>query len=398
MKTLAVLSNRAGAGATTLAFNLGWALAHSGFRVLLVDLDPQAELTARAGVGPDVDPRSSLPMLLSSGRGDGVPHALAPTLALLRSGIELSLVDDDLGSAWVRAQTGDESGRSETDRLGAAIDTVAQSWGADLVICDLGPTVGPLNRAAALRADRLVIPIVPDPSMAAGLASLGTALGRWRQQWHGISGEQRFAIAGYVLVQRPRGAHARPSASEVSAAFGEAIEPTSDPYLGTLKAYPGLHAMAREARAALFDLTGADGALGAHAYAVRDVWEQYAAIGSRVVDVIGLVDETLVDRAAQALYAAMTEGTLPAELDSLSSQTTIDIVEAVELESVQIERDGLRIRGSASVCVDLHWGDRRDSSEASMSFPFQFDVELDSSHESVGAVHELVVDTSSFYE
>jgi len=56
--------------------------------------------------------------------------------------------------------------------------------GADLILMDLGPNLGAINRAALIAADHVVIPLSPDLFSLQGLRNLGPTLRRWRAEWN----------------------------------------------------------------------------------------------------------------------------------------------------------------------------------------------------------------------
>lgn len=90
---------------------------------------------------------------------------------------------------------------------------------------------------------------------------------------------------------------------------------------------------------------------------------------------------------------------MPSELDQLSTRTQPQYVVDLELSSVEIDRDTVRVVGSATLDTLLEYagGEDRGGAEASMAFPFDFEVLLDRDLD-VEEVDKLKVDTSAFYE
>lgn len=391
MKILGFITPNADVGKTSLVFNLGWVLADSGFRVALLDLDPQASLTELAGGGCD-DPGSAFAALspLLAGHdalGDVDPLPLTPGLVLVRGHLELSTLDDQLATAW-GARTTENRARSLADGIARFIRQAGDDHDANVVLCDLGSNLGPLNHAIIEATDGIVVPLAPERCEAT-LRSLDVILQRWRAS---SSSSSKFIDLGFVFVGSPG------SARDRGAAPAAALRDRT--HLGTIQHYPGLAWISWTAHKPDVELTTADGAMGSHIQAVLDLRAQYEALATAVVSTAGLFDsDEFIQDVEQALSEAL-EDELPAELDALSSGTRVKGLADVELDRVEVRRGGLRATGSASVDTSLEWGggEPRDGFEASSSFPLRFDVDLDRSHETVTTIHRLEVDTSSFHE
>jgi chromosome partitioning protein len=107
MKTITVANHKGGCGKTTTAISIGAALAEQGYRVLLVDLDPQAHATLGLGIRPDnriksiyevlVHPKISVPAVVLNTRTTRMD--LIPSNMLL-SGAEIDL-NRMLGKEWI---------------------------------------------------------------------------------------------------------------------------------------------------------------------------------------------------------------------------------------------------------------------------------------------------------
>jgi hypothetical protein len=90
---------------------------------------------------------------------------------------------------------------------------------------------------------------------------------------------------------------------------------------------------------------------------------------------------------------------VPAELDGLSSHTYLDAVSDIDVSSIEVTADGIRVVGTGIVEVTLEYGggESRDGVSWEADFPFDFDVLLNHELE-ITEVHHLVCDTSSFDE
>jgi chromosome partitioning protein len=209
MKTITLFNNKGGVGKTSLVYHLSWMYAQQGLKVLAVDLDPQANLTSMF-LGEDIletlwpdgeHPNTVLGCLRPIIRGIGdlkAPHlqpvhaslSLYASLSLFDSGISLlvgdlglSAFEDKLSASWPLCNDRDESAFRVISAFHRMIVSAADQAGADVVIVDVGPNLGAINRAALIAADHVIIPLAPDLFSMQGLRNLGPTLRRWRTEW-----------------------------------------------------------------------------------------------------------------------------------------------------------------------------------------------------------------------
>lgn len=325
MKTIAFFNNKGGVGKTSLVYHLAWMFADHGIKTLAVDLDPQANLTAMfldeerlESLWPDGDHPDTLfgaiqPIL--RGIGDiAHPHVekIHPKLGLLPGDLGLSGFEDKLSEAWPRCQLRHE----DAFRTMTAFHRLIQQgteWGAELVLIDVGPNLGAINRAALIASDQVCLPLAPDLFSLQGLKNLGPKLRDWRQVWSDLLSKAPTDLSlpkgamqpiGYIVMQhgmldsRPVKAYKRwmdriPSVYRESV-LGEGNEtlPSSvaqDPYcLSLLKHYRSLMPMAMEARKPIFFLKSADGAIGAHIEAVKSCYTDFNKLASKIAAHAGI--------------------------------------------------------------------------------------------------------------
>lgn len=169
MKTVAIINQKGGSGKTTTAVCLAAALAESGWRVLVVDLDAQASATSWFGVRDD-DNRL-LEVLGSEGRledmvvSTGVPGVdLAPASHAL-SGIDRALATE-VGAELI---------------LRRCLDALP-SGRYDLVLLDCPPALGLLSISALAACDEVLVPVEAHVMALSGLASLTHTLDRVRSR------------------------------------------------------------------------------------------------------------------------------------------------------------------------------------------------------------------------
>ena len=333
MKTIAFFNNKGGVGKTSLVYHLAWMFADQGIPVLAVDLDPQANLTAMflnearlEEIWPEDDEHPGTiygavrPIL--RGLGDIAappveivnpnPGLFSTTAGLLPGDLGLSSFEDKLSDAWPRCHNSDEAAFRTMTAFHRLMEVTAKGW-AELILIDVGPNLGAINRAALIASDHVCLPLVPDLYSLQGLRNLGPALKSWRASWvelkpkapQGLSLPSGFMKpAGYVVMQhsmrdsRPVQAYQRwmdkiPRVYRTTV-LGEELPPevpgvSEDPNcLARLKYYRSLMPLAMEAHKPMFYLKPADGAIGAHVEAVRDCRDDFLELARRIGAAVGI--------------------------------------------------------------------------------------------------------------
>ncbi len=333
MKIITFFNNKGGVGKTSLVYHLSWMYAQQGLEVLAVDLDPQANLTSMfldedrlEALWPEGEhPETILGSLRPIIRGIGdikSPYlqqvssaaSLFPTgISLLAGDLGLSSFEDKLSASWPLCNDRDESAFRVISAFHRMVVKAAQQADADVVLVDVGPNLGAINRAALIATDHVVIPLAPDLFSMQGLRNLGPTLRRWRTEWNErVSKNPASDLplpagtmnpAGYVFMQhfardqRPVKAFDRwmqriPREYRVSVLDepdGERVQVDADPFcLAKLKHYRSLMPMAMEARKPMFLLKPADGAIGAHTYAVQDCLRDFQLLADKTASVCGV--------------------------------------------------------------------------------------------------------------
>lgn len=327
MISVAFFNNKGGVGKTSLVYHTAWMFAELGYRPLMVDLDPQSNLSSMALdeqrlelLWPDGDHPETLfgaVAPLFGGTGDvrqSHIEVLSNALGLLVGDLALSRIEDDLSTEWPRCLEGRERAFRVTTAFWRVIKEAADRHRADLVLIDVGPNLGAINRAAMVAASHVVVPVVPDLFSLQGLKNLGPTLRQWRKTWQqacdkvpssiGAIPAGQMTPAGYVLMQhaqrlgRPTKAYAKWQ-QRLPAAYRESVlgETTAssvatqiDPkQIQRIKHYRSLMPMAMEARKPMFDLSPADGAIGAHQTNVQQCHEDFQRLVQEIATRVGLV-------------------------------------------------------------------------------------------------------------
>lgn len=157
MHTCAVVSRKGGTGKTTTAANLGAALAARGRRVLLLDADPQANLTWHYGEDPEAGPTLADALL---GRSRSLPPG-----AVRRVGERLDLVAGSPELVDV-----DTKGEDAARFLGEVLALLPSAW--DLALLDTPPALAGLGVSALCAADSFLVTLLPDPFSLRGVPRL----------------------------------------------------------------------------------------------------------------------------------------------------------------------------------------------------------------------------------
>lgn len=336
---LTFFNNKGGVGKTSLVYHLAWMLSNIGYRVLACDLDPQANLTAaflneerlqslwdesdtaaasRSTIFECVKPLTEV--------GDLREPYLQPVflqqplkgdLKLIPGDLALAAFEDSLSTEWPNAMGSNNLYRPF--RILTAFSTIMQAGAAEMnasiILADVGPNLGAINRSALIASDYVVVPLGADLFSLRGLQNLGPTLKRWRQDWkrrrdnwnspdfplpkgnmkpigyimqqHGVRLER--PIKAYdKWVNRMPAEYARNLLGDNKGPYAKTPTEDAENSLATVKHYRSLVPMAQETRKPIFHLTTADGAFGSHAAAVRGAYKACKILAEKIVSRIGI--------------------------------------------------------------------------------------------------------------
>src|SRR5450755_2920926 len=326
---IAFFNNKGGVGKTSLVYHLAWMYADLGFRVVAADLDPQSNLTS-AFLGEDrlikLWPDGDHPETIF-GAVQPIQREIADfpaahleiindpsqssffngSIALLVGDLLLSGFEDNLSEAWPKCLDSDERSFRIMSAFWRITQKASTEQKADIILMDLGPNLGAINRSALIASDYVVVPLSPDLFSLQGLRNLGPTLRRWRSEW-----KKRLEMnpakdlplpaglmqpIGYIVLQhavrldRPVKAYDRWIA-RIPDEYREYVldEPTNskissqnDPNcLALLRNYRSLMPLAQEARKPMFSLKPADGAMGSHMQAVQSAYTDFNKLAGKI--------------------------------------------------------------------------------------------------------------------
>jgi chromosome partitioning protein len=246
-RVIAMCNQKGGVGKTTTTINLGAALAEYGRRVLLVDFDPQAALSAGMGVNPNELERTVYTLLTD--RGTDVREVLVPTRV---PGVDLLPANIDLSAAEV--QLVNEVAREQV--LARALRPVLDEY--DVVLIDCQPSLGLLTVNALTAAHGVVIPLETEFFALRGVALLVETIEKVTDRLN-----PRLEVDGILATMvDSRTLHSREVVARVVEAFGDLVFHTvitrtvkfpdasvaAEPITSYASAHPGAEAYRQLAR------------------------------------------------------------------------------------------------------------------------------------------------------
>ena len=323
---IAFFNNKGGVGKTSLVYHVAWMLSQLEVRVLVADLDPQGNLSAAflsderlEELWPEDGHQGTIfgaVHPLKRGVGDiecPLVEPITEYLGLIPGDMALSDFENDLSQAWPICLDGDERAFRVISALWRVIQTGAESHDAKVVLVDLGPNLGAINRAALISSTHVVVPLGSDLFSLQGLRNLGPSLRGWRKGWNDrllknpdvqlpLPKGEMLPI-GYIVMQnsvrrdRPVKSYEK-WIGRIPLTYrkyvlneddSDAPSVNADPHcFALLKHYRSLIPMSQEARKPIFLLRPADGALGAHTSAVRDAYSDFVNLTAGITKHAGV--------------------------------------------------------------------------------------------------------------
>ena len=207
-RIIAVANQKGGVGKTTTVLNLGAIAAEMGYKTLLVDLDPQAALTASLGLKPNQLEKSIYHLLLAKELDPEqvVVRGLRPNLDALPANPDLVRSDVELAHQIGREYLLQES-----------LFPLKPDY--DLILVDNGPSLGVLTINALTAADEVLIPLVCEYLALRGMGMLVDMVRQIREQTN-----PNLRILGVLIsMYDPKSLHSREVYDEAKRIFGKYV-------------------------------------------------------------------------------------------------------------------------------------------------------------------------------
>ncbi|MEO5348108.1 MAG: ParA family protein [Magnetococcus sp. YQC-3] len=221
LKIISVFNNKGGVGKTTLTFHVAHALATLQKKVLIIDADPQCNLTIYGidqekihDIWKDEDefidfgfdstnkkmssdeiknfnstPRSIHYLLKPTEEGTGDSEHLPPPLELNKflhlvpGRLSLHLFEEKIAQRWTDTYRGDPLSIRTVTKIRSLAETYSKKYNYDIVIIDTSPSLGSLNKVIISTVDGFFIPTFPDLFSLYGIKNIGKSLSKWKEEF-----------------------------------------------------------------------------------------------------------------------------------------------------------------------------------------------------------------------
>ncbi|WP_416041922.1 ParA family protein [Edwardsiella ictaluri] len=236
MKIISVFNNKGGVGKTTLTFHIAQSMCEMGYRVLMIDADPQCNLTiyslkqekiqrlwevrddfidsgfdsAKKKLSAEDfniisnEPRSLHYILQPTQEGTG-DHKILPPPVNLRDNLDiipgrltLHLYEEKIASRWNDLYRGEPLAIRTISRIRKLAEEYNERYGYDYIIIDTSPSLGSLNKVIISTVDGFFIPALPDLFSLYGIKNIGKSLSSWKREFDAvyqlISSEKRHSF------------------------------------------------------------------------------------------------------------------------------------------------------------------------------------------------------------
>lgn len=213
-EVIAISNHKGGVGKTETTQNLGAALAEQGHKVLIVDLDPQGDLTAGLGIDVDEPTEINLYTVLAEERGqlaDIIMDSKWPNMDIAPGTLDMAEFE-----LVVAAQQGRELVLRE------ALEPLLGSY--DFILLDCGPSLGLITINALMAASWVVIPVQAGARSVRAATRLVAAINKVRG---GRLKHHSLNILGFLLTMTSRERNAREAEESLRAAYGERVFETT---------------------------------------------------------------------------------------------------------------------------------------------------------------------------
>lgn len=314
MNTLAFFNNEYSIDKTSLVYHIAQMLVELEHRVLVVDIDPQVQLTSMflkiEKLQEIYEIKQDRPTIIravehlhkTKSSPEAAPiHKLTDKLGLISGDPELALFEDKFSEAWIKRQ--DDTGRKTTLLFYDIIKEASDRFKADYTIINLGADFSAINRAAFMAVKHLVLPITANVFSLSNIKNIGHRIKHWQSEKQQLLApyapkyDNLSEWIGYVFVQHAIRENLYPSPAadwgmqapyHYQSHIMNIENPSENPtfLLANVRYYYSLHSMSKEFRKPIFLLKPADGAIGSHVDAVRIAYKEYKTLTEDIIEKI----------------------------------------------------------------------------------------------------------------
>jgi chromosome partitioning protein len=189
---ITVANQKGGVGKTTTTMNLGVALARAGKRVLLIDSDPQANLTSYLGVTPGEDTHANLLTLDQVYLSKRPVDAEARKLYITSTASGVDLIASDKALSGVEYYLFSRADRELV--LSHFLNGVSPHY--DFILIDTPPSLNLLTLNALCTSDHVLIPVQPEFFSLEGIVKIRESIENIRDRWN-----EKLSILGVLFTQ-----------------------------------------------------------------------------------------------------------------------------------------------------------------------------------------------------
>ncbi len=225
-KSICLFNHKGGVSKTTTTFNLGWSLARLGHKVLMVDLDSQANLTGLVLGYTAIDDDkmdafyASRANLTMKPIVEALINGVAPAefmktdtsqvfntghenLQLLPGHLDIADLDSQI-SVSLKIATGIPMTRNLPGNLPSMLQEIAKKANADYIIYDLSPNVGGLNEVILMSSDFFIVPTSPDYFCLQAIGSLEKNISKWHKEVRRFKEDNNFDTRAFPIHNAPK--------------------------------------------------------------------------------------------------------------------------------------------------------------------------------------------------
>lgn len=224
-KSICFFNHKGGVSKTTTTFNLGWVLAEKGFKVIVVDLDSQCNLTGLVLGYQAIDDDKMLSFydnpenmtmkeivnsliegentesFLKSHHGE-LLRTINPNLTLLSGHLDVAELDSQI-SVSLKIAPGVPATRNIPGNLPKILKQIAERNKADYILYDLSPNVGGLNQVILMSSDYFIVPTSPDYFCLQAIGSLERNIKKWHDEIELFKTNNKFIKEDYPIRNKP---------------------------------------------------------------------------------------------------------------------------------------------------------------------------------------------------